>query len=70
MNYLRMDIKVCEGCGALWLRAETADGVYCKRCRGRLAGFPAARGRRRPLGPRKPRTGMHPVAVQANGGAR
>jgi hypothetical protein len=65
MNYLRMDIKVCEGCGALWLRAQTADGIYCKTCRARLSALPAAKGRRRPLGPRKPR-----LAALANGGAR
>jgi hypothetical protein len=64
MNYLRMELKVCEGCGALWLRTETADGVYCRTCRGRLSAFPVAKGRRRPLGPRKGRTGLHPVAVQ------
>ncbi len=55
MNYLRMDLKVCEGCGALWLRTGALEGVYCRSCRARLAEFPAARGRRAPLGPRRRR---------------
>jgi hypothetical protein len=46
MTYLRMDLKVCEGCGALWLRAGVDAGVYCKGCACRLAEFPAPRGRR------------------------
>lgn len=43
MNDLRMDLKVCEGCGALWLRAGTTEGVYCRGCAKRLAQFPAPR---------------------------
>ncbi len=45
MNYLRMDLKVCEGCGALWLRMGGTDGVYCRGCVKKLADFPAPRGR-------------------------
>src|ERR1700722_4116360 len=41
MNNLRVDLKVCEGCGALWLRTETTEGVYCRRCAARLSQFPA-----------------------------
>ena len=49
MNYLHMELKVCEGCGALWLRAGVLSmGVYCRRCAAELAQFPAARGRRSP----------------------
>jgi hypothetical protein len=44
LSYLRMDLKVCEGCGVLWLRTRTVDGVYCNGCVGRLAEFPAPRG--------------------------
>jgi hypothetical protein len=56
MNDLHMDLKVCEGCGALWLRAASVDGVYCRPCRVRLAEFPAARGLRPRRGPRRRRT--------------
>ena len=41
MNDLHMDLKVCEGCGALWIRAGVADGVYCRGCSSKLADFPA-----------------------------
>ena len=41
MNCLRMDLKVCEGCGALWLRVYGTDGVYCRGCVKKLAEFPA-----------------------------
>lgn len=46
MNYLRMELKVCEGCGALWLRAGIEAGVYCRTCARKLAEFPPAKGRR------------------------
>jgi predicted amidophosphoribosyltransferase len=45
MNDLRVDVKVCEGCGALWLRAE-AGSVYCSRCARALAKLPPPRGPR------------------------
>ena len=43
MNYLRMDLKVCEGCGVLWLRTGSALAVYCRGCSATLAEFPAPR---------------------------
>jgi len=46
MNYLRVELKVCEGCGALWLRAMNR-GVYCLGCAVRLSEFPAPRMSRR-----------------------
>jgi hypothetical protein len=75
MNALHVDLKVCEGCGALWLRAGALDGVYCRACRAMLGQFPAARGRRAPLGPRRRRMGLHAVndtrtATAVTGGAR
>ena len=53
MNDLRVDLKVCEACGALWLRGGVADGVYCRGCARKLAQFPAPKGRH--AGGRKPR---------------
>jgi hypothetical protein len=72
MNYSSMELKVCEGCGALWVRTGIADGVYCRTCRGRLAEFAVAKGRRARRGKVR---GLHPVAGLANseamaGGAR
>ena len=46
MKGLRVELKVCEVCGALWLRAA-GQGVYCRGCSVRLAEFPASRTRRR-----------------------
>jgi hypothetical protein len=41
MKHLRVNLKICEGCGALWLRAATVESVYCRGCLTRLADFPA-----------------------------
>lgn len=41
MNDLRMYLKICEGCGVLWLRTGAVDGVYCRSCSTKLAEFPA-----------------------------
>jgi hypothetical protein len=40
MTDFRVELKVCEGCGSLWLRAES-EGVYCRGCALRLSEFPA-----------------------------
>jgi len=45
MKYLRLELKVCEGCGALWLRAGVGDGVYCSKCAFQLSKFPVAKGK-------------------------
>ena len=69
VNELRLILKVCEGCGALWLRGATMNGVYCRGCAGRLAEFPAPKGRHAGGRPRsKRRTGCAAAAVA--GGAR
>ena len=36
MEYLRVQLKVCEGCGNLWFRTQNAD-VYGSCCAGKLA---------------------------------
>lgn len=41
MNELRLILKICEGCGVLWLRSEQRNEVYCQGCKVRLAEFPA-----------------------------
>lgn len=46
MKYLHLELKVCEGCGALWLRTGVKDGAYCARCAATLSVFPAAKGKR------------------------
>ena len=71
MKYLRVNLKVCEGCGALWLRKDAAAEVYCRGCSKRLAEFPAPRGKH--AGGRKPRlarVSRCEFAVGSMGGAR
>ncbi len=46
MHYLPKELKVCEGCGTLWVRTNAADGVYCRSCAAKLREFPAPRGKR------------------------
>ena len=40
MKHLRVDLKICEGCGALWLRALRLESVYCRACSCRFADYP------------------------------
>lgn len=44
---LRVQLKVCEGCGCLWYRAQTHGNVYCKTCETRLKDFPSPDSRKR-----------------------
>lgn len=67
MNDLRMSLKVCEGCGALWLRCNALEGVYCRVCAGRLAEFPAPR--KKHAGGRKRRLGRPSGALECPGRA-
>ena len=46
MKFVKMQLKVCEGCGALWVRSLVC-GVYCQRCAVLLSDFPSPQTRRR-----------------------
>ena len=37
---LRVHLKICEGCGCLWYRAQNKGSVYCQRCETKLQDFP------------------------------
>jgi uncharacterized Zn finger protein (UPF0148 family) len=37
-----MELKYCERCGGLWLRALGDQEVYCGSCRVHIAGMPRA----------------------------
>ena len=73
MGYVRMDLKVCEGCGTLWFRAGSTEGVYCQACTRMLAEFRAPT-RRRPAGRTGTRVGLQRCSEQRAerllGGAR
>jgi len=64
MVYLRVFVKVCEGCGVLWLRAQDCREVYCGGCAGRMRSLPQGRRCRR-TGRRK----GHAAARPCGGGA-
>jgi len=52
---LRVQLKICEGCGCLWYRAQTVGTVYCGGCEEKLREFPSPESRkRRGRPPRKP----------------
>lgn len=39
---VRMDLKICERCGALWCRVVDTAGRHCRGCVGTMAERPAA----------------------------
>lgn len=41
---VRLELKYCERCGALWLRLRDSDTVLCGRCTKAMAGLPAWQG--------------------------
>lgn len=66
---LRVQLKVCEGCGCLWFRTQNLGNVYCKSCETKLMDFPTPESRKRRGRPMK-RPLIHLWAVaEATGGA-
>jgi hypothetical protein len=45
-NELRVELKYCERCGALWLRDPSTGLVYCEHCRPRMDELPAVKKQR------------------------
>jgi hypothetical protein len=76
MKHLHLELKVCEGCGILWLRRKQngttgelhgsgrSEGNYCAGCVRRLAYFPVS-GKR---GGGRPRTKRPMPALGRNSG--
>jgi hypothetical protein len=62
--YMVLNLKVCEGCGGLWLRIQELNEVYCAVCAEKLRAFP-----RRKTRSGRPRRRPHPAAA-VKGGAR
>ena len=50
---LRVQLKICEGCGCLWYRAHVDIRVYCAACNERFKEFPTPQSRKRRGRPRK-----------------
>lgn len=65
---LRVQLKICEGCGSLFYRAEAGGEIYCHGCKGKLRDFPSPESRKRrgrPVGKTIPR--VWAVAAAAGG---
>jgi hypothetical protein len=68
---LRVQLKICEGCGCLWYRAQTHGSVYCHRCEKTLKDFPTPESRKRRGRPgRKGMGKIWAAAVAVAGGAQ
>jgi hypothetical protein len=57
MEYLRVQLKVCEGCGNLWFRTQSAEDVYGRCCASKLAQHAKPR-------PDQRRTKRHAMALR------
>ena len=44
---LRVQLKICEGCGSLFFRAQTEGTIYCRGCKEKLKEFPSPESRKR-----------------------
>jgi hypothetical protein len=44
---LRVQLKICEGCGSLFYRAEAEGKIYCHGCDAKLREFPTPESRKR-----------------------
>lgn len=66
---LRVQLKVCEGCGCLWYRSQTAlASVYCNGCETKLKDFPTPESRKKRGRPcRKPVAGVWALPEVAGG---
>ena len=40
-NEVGVELKYCEHCGSLWVRARGAGTVYCDKCQPKVADLPA-----------------------------
>ena len=68
MQYLSRELKVCEGCGGLWVRTGAEAGIYCHHCRPRIADLPQRRQPRPGRPCRAPRGSV--AGANAAGGGR
>lgn len=65
---LRVQLKICEGCGCLWFRSQTHGSVYCRECETKLREFPRPESRKRRGRPsRKPLVRVLAVAETVGG---
>jgi hypothetical protein len=66
---VRVQLKICEGCGSLFYRTQSLGSIYCRGCAVKLRDFPTPDSRKRRGRPgRKTLVRVWAVA-QAEGGA-
>ena len=66
---IQLELKYCERCGGLWMRARGSHQVYCALCALQLKDYPVAREARKVRLPlRKLDTKRPPAAVYSEGG--
>ena len=44
---LRVQLKICEGCGSLFFRPQAKGNIYCQSCEVKLKDFPSPESRKR-----------------------
>ena len=66
---VRVQLKICEGCGCLWYRAQSQESVYCKSCECKLKSFPTPQSRRRRGRPCRKQLSRVWAVAQVAGGA-
>lgn len=66
---VRVQLKVCEGCGCLWYRPSFHENVYCKACEVKLEAFPSPESRKRRGRPSGRRLARLCAVAEAAGGA-
>ena len=64
MTYLQVFLKVCEGCGSLWFRAQNSIEVFCPGYARRMRSLPPVTPSRRHLRRKRPA-----CSARCNGGA-
>jgi hypothetical protein len=67
---VRVQLKVCEGCGCLWYRAQTLGSIYCRECVTKLQGFPSPESRKRRGRPGRKQLARNWAAAEVTGGAQ
>jgi hypothetical protein len=67
---VRIYLKICEGCGCLWYRAQGQGSVYCKDCRVKLREFPSPDSRKRRGRPGNRQVATIWAVAEATGGAQ
>ena len=66
MEYLRVQLKVCEGCGNLWFRTQSAEEVYGRCCAGKLAQHAKARPERSGRRAKRHQAAMRPAMAMGS----